>query len=375
MHLRRLILAALFISTAFGLSAQDIHYTLHDMSPLWLNPAHTGAFNGTIRVSGHYRADYLGHSGISTPNVSLDAPVLKGLRKQDWIGVGGNLIYDKANSVSANVIRTIFGFSAAYHLSLNKSQTSVLTLGAQYGSGSIGLQNRCGTEQLNIAESQGGYGQAGCEMLAMPNGNDKSAKDNYTDINAGLMYRTVLDVEKNNTLEMGLAFQHLTGGDYRSFIGGSGSGMNNIPAGIDSTNIVEAGDNSQDARTIGSNIHAHARVNLEVADNIRFMPTAFFQSSRGNSTVSVQAWGGLELKNEMLFKFGLGYRTGDAGKILLGLEKDRLQVAASYDVVLSQQATLLDQSRQGNAVEIAANYIFNIYKKPEPKPSILCPQL
>ncbi|PHI21593.1 hypothetical protein CEQ90_01910 [Lewinellaceae bacterium SD302] len=370
MQFRRLILAALFLGTTFGLSAQDIHYTLHDMSPLWLNPAHTGAFSGSIRVSGHYRADYLGHSGINTPNLSIDAPIIRGLRKQDWIGGGANLIYDQANSTGGDVIRNIFGFSAAYHLGLNKNQTSVLTLGAQYSSGSISLQAKCGVEQYNIAENlPGGFGQNGCENLEMGSSMDDPS-DSYTDISAGLMYRTVLDVKKNNTLEMGVAFQHLTGDDYRTFIGDT-----SLPSGVDSMTTERGGDNSTDARSIGSNIHAHARADFEISENIRLMPTVFFQSSAGISTVSAQAWAGLELKNDMLFKFGLGYRTSDAGKILLGFQKDRLQIAASYDVVLSQQASLLDQSRQGNAVEIAANYIFNIYKKPEPKPSILCPQI
>lgn len=379
MLLRRLILALVFLGSLTGIAAQDIHYTLHNMSPLWLNPANTGAFSGTFRVAGHYRGQYLGTNGINTPGVSVDAPIIRGLRKQDWIGVGFNLISDQANQNTVDVIRTITGFSGAYHFSLDKKQTNVLTLGVQYGSVSIGIDptGNCGTQQFNVGTELGGLGQNGCEMFRMGGGGgggggggnnqNQGPRDNYTDINAGLLYRTVLDVKKQNTLEVGFAVQHITSDDYRTF-----TERSNL-TGQDSTELVRAGDNSREARSRGQTIHAHANGDFEVAENIRFMPTVFFQSTRANATVSLQAWAGLQLKNDILFKFGLGYRTADAGKILLGLEKDRLRVAASYDIVLSQAAP--NELGSLNSIELAANYIFNIYKKPEVKPSILCPRL
>lgn len=376
MLLRRLILALLLIGAVSGLSAQDIHYTLHNYSPLWLNPANAGAFSGSIRVAGHYRGQYLGANPANTPGLSIDAPVIRGFRKQDWIGVGANLISDQANQATVDVIRQVFGFSGAYHFSLDKKQQNVLTLGVTYGSTSIGIDptGNCGVQQLNISEGLGGAGLGPnrCEMLGMGGGvgggggnqnpnNDDGPRDSYTDISAGLMYRTVLDAKSNDLLEFGFAVQHINQDDYRAFA-------------RDTTGNGEMGGSSnRETRTPGRTLHAHANLDMEVADNIRFMPTVFWQSNRGNSSISLQAWAGLELKNDILFKFGLGYRTSDAGKILIGVTKDRLNVAASYDVVLDQQPT--DDLGSLNTIEIAANYIFNITKKPEVKPSILCPRL
>lgn len=376
MLLRRFILALMLLGSFSGLSAQDIHYTLHNYSPLWLNPANTGAFYGSIRVAGHYRGQYLGTNGINTPGISIDAPVIRGLRKQDWIGAGANLIMDQANISAVDVVRQVFGFSGAYHLSLDKKQRSVLTLGAQYSSVSIGIDpsGNCGTnsQELNISTGQGGLGQLGqCENFTMNGGGGGSSnpgqmqgpRQNYTDISAGLMYRTVLDVKKDNRLELGFAMQHINNDNYQTFLG-----TTQRP-----DTIEIAGESNRESRSPGQTFHAHANLDMELVENIRFMPTVFWQSNRGNSSVSLQAWAGLELKNEMMFKFGLGYRTADAGKILLGFTKDRLNVAASYDVVVSQATP--NNLGSLNSVEIAANYIFNIYKKPETKPSILCPRI
>lgn len=368
MLLRRLILALLLLGSVAGLSAQDIHYTLHNYSPLWLNPANTGAFYGSIRVSGHYRGQYLGTNGINTPGISIDAPVIRGLRKQDWIGAGANLIMDQANASAVDIVRQVFAFSGAYHLSLDKKQRNVLTLGAQYTSVSIGLdENIGGDQELNIEQIFGGLGQTGQFERFMVGGGmsnqNQGPRQSYSDISAGLMYRTVFDVKKNNRMELGLSMQHINNGQYQTLLGATSA----------PDTIEIAGDGSRESRSPGQTLHAHANLDIEMAENIRFMPTVFWQSNRGNSSVSLQAWAGLELKNEMVFKFGLGYRTADAGKILLGFTKDRLNVAASYDVVLSQAVP--NNLGSLNSVEIAANYIFNIYKKPETKPSILCPRI
>lgn len=361
MLVRRLTLALLLLGTTLGLSAQDIHYTLHNNSPLWLNPANTGAFLGSIRVAGHFRSQYIGIENISTPGLSLDAPIIRGLRKQDWIGVGANLIMDKANEYSVDVVRQVFGFSAAYHLALDKKRRNVLTLGAQYGSVSIGINptGNCGVEELNIPTNEGGQGMAGqCEMFRSGASGDDGPRESYTDISAGLKYKTILDVKKDNTLEVGLAFQHINNASYQSFVGsGAGGG----------------GTGELDARRPGMNIHAHANADMEVSEKIRFMPTVFYQANKGNSSISLQAWGGLKFKEDMMFKAGLGYRTSDAAKLLLGFQKDRLNIAASYDLVISQATP--NNLKSVNAVEIAANYIFNIYKKPKVNPSILCPRI
>ena len=71
-------------------------------------------------------------------------------------------------------------------------------------------------------------------------------------------------------------------------------------------------------------------------------------------------------------RFGLGYRLGDAGEILVGLDYGALKVALGYDLTLSN----LNNTNNGvGGFEIGANYIISVYKKPKVTPAVLCPQL
>lgn len=373
MTLRRLLILFTFIGSLSGLSAQDIHYTLHDMSPLWLNPAQTGGFYGTVRLGGIYRGQWHGTNGINSPSVWVDAPLIRGFRKQDWIGAGFMLISDKAGR--DEIVTTVSGFSAAYHLSLDKKQQNVLTLGVQYGSVSFGFNPRMNfLDQNTIGTNVGGRGQLMSEQFGSttgpnpnPGGNGPDGpRQNLTDINAGLMLRATLDEKSNNKLEVGFAMLHINSDDYRAF-------TNRDTVSMPPPEEV-GGSTDAETRERRPTIHAHARLDYELTEKLRFLPTVFYQSSAQNSSLSLQAWVGAQLKEDMLFKFGLGYRTGDAGKILVGLEKDRLRVAASYDVPLSQLTPTLNLGSV-NSFEVAANYIFNLYKKPEVKPNILCPRI
>ena len=80
------------------------------MSPLGVNPALAGAYNGSYRINGIYRDQYRG--AATNPfggfSLNIDAPIIRGIRKQDWIGVGLR-IETKINQVSLgkNLISTV----------------------------------------------------------------------------------------------------------------------------------------------------------------------------------------------------------------------------------------------------------------------------
>src|SRR5688572_3596877 len=97
------VLCALLISFSFQLvNSQDLHFTLHQMTPLAFNPANTGAFYGSYRVSGLYRDQYrsvLGKGAFMTPTLSVDLPVIRGFKETDWVGVGLFLYSDKSGDI------------------------------------------------------------------------------------------------------------------------------------------------------------------------------------------------------------------------------------------------------------------------------------
>ncbi len=51
----RLFITAIFCITSFFLKAQDPNFSQFFASPLTLNPALTGKFDGQLRIAGNYR--------------------------------------------------------------------------------------------------------------------------------------------------------------------------------------------------------------------------------------------------------------------------------------------------------------------------------
>lgn len=363
MRFSRLLFFAAFALTTLSLGAQDVHYTLHNYAPLWLNPANTGAFSGSIRVGGDYRGQWYSLNGINSPTAYADAPLAFGFRKQDWVGVGFSLVSDNAGDF--NLSSTFFGFSGAYHLSLDKNRTNILTLGVQYGSTSYGLKMADGTpEQQAIFTDVPGGGDGTAEMIGMqdsPDGRNNNAS--YNDLNAGVKLKILMDKKTGNTFEAGASVLHLNRGKRNALA------MFDTTGGVPDTLMISR---NEDTRRRRSTIHAHARLDLEMSEKWRFQPTVFFQSSASTSSISLQAWGSRNLKKDLDLRIGLGYRTADAAKVMVGFDTDRLRGALAYDITLSQARNA--NSYQG-AFELGLAYIFNIYKKPEVAPTILCPRL
>ena len=360
------LLAFVSLLAAVSVGAQDVHFTLHDYNPLWLNPAQTGAFSGSGRVGGIYRGQWYTENGLSTPSAYFDVPVVRGFRKNDWIGAGANLISDRAG-VGGNLTlkSNYFGFSAAYHLALDDNRRNVFTLGAQYGSTSYSLEvsNPMLVQQLTIDPSLGGGGQLQGELQPEGMGGSDNS-ETYSDINAGVMLRSVLDPDKDNLLEVGVAIIHLNGPKRNSLLP-----MNSDTVGIEPPMGERAGD---DERRRRPTLHGHARFDVEMSEKWRFQPSLFVQSSAGVTAASLQAWGSRSLKPDIDLRLGLGYRTGDAAQVLLGLDYKQLRAALSYDITLSDARTVTNY--QGG-FEVSAAYIFNIYKKPTVVPTMLCPKI
>jgi len=359
------LLVFLFLACSWAVRSQDTHFTLHDYNPLWLNPAQTGGFSGSVRLGGIYRGQWYGINGINTPSAYVDAPIIRGLRKHDWIGVGANLINDKSGVGGDIALQSnYFGFSAAYHLALDEKRRNVVTLGAQYGSTSYSLDIEPGTviEQITIDPSLGGGGLTQGELR--PDGMGGGDGETYNDINAGIMLRSLIDPKRNNTFEAGVALLHLNGPKRNTLLTPSTDTV-----GVDPPTGPRAGD---DERRRRATLHAHARLDLEMNDKWRFQPSVFVQSSASVTSVSLQAWGSRALKPDLDLRLGIGYRTADAAQLLVGVDYDRLRAALSYDLTLSQARNITNY--QGG-FEISAAYIINIYKKPTVVPTMLCPKI
>ena len=358
MKLEKLLLFVFALLPLWPLGAQDIHNTLFNMSPLSLNPALTGAFEGTARIGGIYRAqDFAldGGEGYSTPSFYVDAPILKGFGKRDWIGVG--MMFYQDNAGSLNLRTTTSQLSGSYHLSLDKNADNLLTFAVQWGNVQRGIDPSLGVYSDTYAEAYGGLGNATSEDPIATggqggggnpgSGNEPERKKSYSDVGAGIMLRSKVGDESR--LELGLAYGHLTTPRY-NFISSAGG---------------------RDAQKRPAKIVAHGRLIMPLQDKWSFEPTFLFQTTSGANEVALQAWAGYQLNPDTKLNFGLGYRISDAGKFLFAIEHKDLRAAFAYDLSLSSRNQI--NNYQG-AIELAAYYILKIYKKPDVKPAILCPR-
>src|SRR5215218_9092348 len=129
--MRKLLGAFVFCLLTVASLAQDPNFSQFFASPLTLNPAFTGKFNGTFRVAGNYRNQWPTiNNAFTTYTVSVDGGILKNrIPEFDQFGVGVLAFKDQSgNGVLQN---TFLGLSTAYHKALDENGSHQIGLGFQ----------------------------------------------------------------------------------------------------------------------------------------------------------------------------------------------------------------------------------------------------
>jgi len=321
--------------------AQDIHFTQFNMSPLTLNPAHTGAFEGTARLNVIYRDQWSSflRNQFTTPAFSIDAPIFRGFKEHHWIGVGMAVVSDKAGT--SRLATNFSKFSGSYHLALDKEFKNVFTLGVQGGN----VERRIRMDELQFGDEfpeDVGGGGAGFGKGADRN---VSEKKSFMDLGVGLMWRSRLD--EKNSFEVGLTLDHLTRPKY---------------------NLIGQSDESDVRKPM--RFLAHGTYKQQMTEQISISPSLMFQTTGGTSEIVAQSMVGYQFNEDLVLKGGLGYRLGDAVQVMVGGEYEDFKLGLAYDLNVSS-LTISTMSFVG--FELAASYIIKIYKKPNVIPAILCP--
>ena len=118
------------------LYAQDVHFTQFYASPLTLNPALTGAFDGKFRIQGIYRNQWAGvldepYKTFST-GLDLRFPLgAYGARYKDAAAVG--LVFFTDNVPGVDLRTTQMALSGAFHKALDPRNSQYLSAGFQVG--------------------------------------------------------------------------------------------------------------------------------------------------------------------------------------------------------------------------------------------------
>jgi len=373
MRIRNTIILFFILCTITKINAQDRHFTLYNFAPLVVNPAYTGAYEGSYRVGGLMREQAFSNnipnlnSVYSTRDFFIDAPLLN-VRKNDWVGIGVNFYSDAAGTFGLGY-QTVHG-SIAYHLALDKRRKSVLTLGIH--GGQVNRRITGAKRRRDTAFD--------VERIVLPEENtilpiNMEAASNFFDLGAGMLLKSKLN--KTTAIEIGFSVQHITG-----------NASIDLDSLSDRSNYALQGLTDNDDFRIPRLFVLHGTYDMELTDTWLLSPSFLFQQARNQNEAVIQFLGGYKLmkreirddgkkgkfikdKDAPKIRFGLGYRVGDALQVLLGYEKGDLRVGIGYDLTLS---TLADANNSQGGLEIAANYIFRVYKQPNVDPAILCPK-
>ena len=344
--MKKLFIYTLFILlSGSSLQAQDKHFTQFYASPLTLNPALTGAFEGSYRIGTIYRDQWrqVLDNPIKTFSLSADlrfkAPGKN--NKQDAIGLGLMFFNDKVSVIDFSTTQIAISF--AYHKSLGANNRQFLTLGAQLGL----TQRNVNYESLQFHDEFDGItGYTGTTLEDLPSNNFA-----FADYNVGLNYTTQFG--RSGRLFVGTALHHFLKPTI-SFYGSGKEGdklYSKLNAQLAASIPLERDNRvSLLPRLLVAVQGPHMEINAGA--NIR---TAL--GRYGSSALHLGTWVRPVRNND-----GIGV---DAIVALLGFEVNSVLVGASYDLNLRA----LQAKQRQSAFEISITYLGN-YDNEE----IVCPK-
>ncbi len=165
-----------------NVQAQDPAFSQFFASPLTLNPALTGKFNGDVRVAGNYRDQWPTiNNAFITSTLSVDMPILKNhLPENNTWGIGIMGMSDKTASGALN--SNYLSLSTAYHISIDEDGYHQVGLGFQ-GTYATKLLDGTKLHFEDQLDQQGGWTLPSSETIS-----GRQVNLNYFDMNIGVLY-------------------------------------------------------------------------------------------------------------------------------------------------------------------------------------------
>ncbi|MBL0233397.1 MAG: PorP/SprF family type IX secretion system membrane protein [Chitinophagaceae bacterium] len=307
-------------------NAQDPNFSQFFASPLTLNPALTGKFDGVLRVAGNYRNQWPTiNNAYVTKTASVDFGVLKNrIPEIDNMGVGFLGITDRAGD--GVLVTNSAGISFSYHKGLDEDG---------YHQIGVGFQGAYTNKRLDVTKvvfedelTPFGFvpGTTG-EIF-----NNKQVNVSYVDVNAGILYN------------------------------GSTNGYNNFYVGASMYHINRPKESFQ-----GGQFLLNARTTLQAGGRLPIGPYNYFHFSaihsmqaKAHNTVAGGAFSynvNSDQDNPTNVYLGAWYRFDDAIIPYIGLEFNSLHIGATYD---ANTSALRPASNTRGGMELSMIYI----KKP-----------
>ncbi len=333
--MRKYLLIVFCVISVTSLKAQDPHFSQFFASPLTLNPAFTGKFDGSWRLAANHRDQWPSIAkAYVTTSASIDFPILTSkIPENDVFGIGISGVSD----ASANdQLKLNYGsLSMSYHKALDENGYNTIGAGFQgtYSSMNLDVSNLTFETML----TQNGFTDVS-KREVLSNGNNQS----YFDVNAGIL------------------FSGSSNGENNYYLGASMYHINRPRVSFKDNNWLLAG-----------RVTVHAGGTFYLSDVVSLSTSAIHQiQAKASETILGGAFG-LNANNDNVnptnVYLGSWIRFNDAIIPYIGLEFAGLRIGASYDINISSLKAGTG-SRGGS--EISLIYI----KRPVESKGIPCPR-
>lgn len=329
------ILSAMLISLLTG--AQDIHLTQYYTSPLNLNPATAGFFNGTQRFTMQEKTQWRSVTvPFKTLSASFDMPVMKRYLKRDLFG--GGVVINRDQAGDSKFGTTQVNLTLSYIRSISRINNQFLAFGLQLG----GAQRSIDYSQL-MFDSQ----YDGTAYNPSLSNNEQFAKSNFyfSDLSAGMYWNFLR--HRSLGFDAGISVFHINRPHQSLF--------DNKNIRLDRKLVIHTGS------------QFNASKKIHIYPGICFMSQGKYKEfDIGMLTKFIKT---PTEANYLALALGMFYRVNDALNFVAGLDYRDVSVGISYDVNLS---TLVPASHERGGLEISVIYILNKNKKTYVK-KIPCP--
>jgi type IX secretion system PorP/SprF family membrane protein len=304
-------------------TAQDPNFSQFFASPLTLNPALTGKFDGVYRVAGNFRNQWPTiNNAFVTRTASVDFGIMKNrLAEIDQLGIGILGVTDRAGD--GVLVTNYAGLSLAYHKGLDEDGFHQIGAGFQ---GTF-VNKRLDVSKVDFEDELTPLGFTGITSEIF---DSKQISVSYFDLNAGVFYNGSTD--GYNNFYLGASMYHINR-PKETFQGGQYL--------LSARTTIQAGGKVP----IGGYKHF-----LHIAANHSFQANA-------NNTVVGGAFSynlNNDEDNPTNIYAGAWYRFKDAAIPYIGIEINGLRIGASYD---ANTSSLKPASNTRGGMEVSLIYI------------------
>jgi type IX secretion system PorP/SprF family membrane protein len=306
-----------------GASAQDPNFSQFFASPLTLNPALTGKFDGVYRVAGNYRNQWPTiNNAYTTATISFDMGILKDrIPEIDQFGVGIMAFTDKSGNGALQ--HNYAALSVAYHKGLDEN--GYHQLGAAFQATYV--SKRLDVGSLKFGDQLRADGFTG---VSQENFNGYKFNLSYLDMNAGILYNGTTN--GYNSFYLGASMYHIN--RYKEVF--SDTGQYFLPSRV----TLQGGGRIPVGQY--NFLHFSANYSMQAKAHNTMIGGALALNMNG------------DLDNPTNVYIGSWFRLNDAIIPYIGLEFGGLQIGATYDVNISD---LKPGSNMRGGAEISVIYI------------------